>query len=694
MNNEIYLRRKQKVYFSKLNERTNLSDTFLATALKNLESLGYTLSKNLINILRNYKAEHIKNIYMFLISNISLMLGANVKYRPMYPNFPEQVMEADIVELYINAVIHYVSGGVLLPFYEKKERLPLIENTSLKVIDLGSKKDFDSIFENLLNSKTSLSESDREDLDWFVSSNFLKIKDILPEEIPLKENVAFLSKLLFKYVKKPQEYLCKYYKTATDVLRFAVELSDGDVSLKDDTKFRNFSRKERRMILGLLNKCKNIEEDMLRYRNKWICLGEKLHPFEYKNRYYKAAVAFDKIRNKKKIKTFNSEIKKLIKVKDYLGATKLLSKRPGEFARSLDLLLRSSDNNLVIINSFKNVAHNVSSNVLLQVMTHFMNRNNKSEVRAFFPKGNVAKMFTIDNTLLEIKKFSCDYIVKICENALIQKYSKGNILGKVYIDKELKNFTVPFSQRSASKSLRTISRGSKLNFDKNSEVLRAFLYWEDGCERTDIDLSATMYDSNWDYLSHISYTNLREREYGCCHSGDITSAPNGASEFIDLDLNKTKNNDIRYIIVSMHSFTKQPFCDLPACFMGWQTRKNSNMGEIFEPKTVKQKVDIASDTKICIPLIIDLFDGKIIWTDLALQRQLNLRNNIESNNNNMVKVAKAMCGLVKPNLYDLFMLHARARGFITDNPSEADMIFSNDGDITPYDTDIIMGQYL
>ena len=40
----------------------------------------------------------------------------------MYPNFPEQVMELSDAELYLNAIIHYLTDGKILPSYETEER--------------------------------------------------------------------------------------------------------------------------------------------------------------------------------------------------------------------------------------------------------------------------------------------------------------------------------------------------------------------------------------------------------------------------------------------------------------------------------------------------------------------------------------------------------------------------------------------
>ena len=300
----------------------------------------------------------------------------------------------------------------------------------------------------------------------------------------------------------------------------------------------------------------------------------------------------------------------------------------------------------------------------------------------------------VSNTLPYIDHEICNRAVAICENALVEIYGSKESLGKVYIDESLKNYLVPFSQRSSSKALKTIVRGSKIDIPYDADTIRSFVYWKDSqLGRTDIDLSAVLYSNEWKYLEHISYTNLRSHKYKAAHSGDITAAPEGASEFIDLDIASMKKYGVRYVVLSLNSFTFQPYVDLPECFMGWMTRQNPNSGEIYEPKTVQNKVDITADTTICLPMILDLYDYKIIWTDISLKAQPTW-NNVENNQKGMVLMGKALTSLVKPNLYDLFQLHTIARGEYCDSIEEADTVFSLDKGITPFDTDVIVSKYI
>lgn len=695
MQNEIYLRRSCKIILSKKDSKN--SKRILATFLKNISSIGFTFSKQIIDILKTYSIDEINHFYKNISKDLKTMLG-NVEHKPMYPNFPEQVMEMSEFELYFNAIIHYVT--LELPEIELKKRSELKELSKLRIIKLGTKVEFINIFKNILRSNVALSTQDKEDVKWFIKQYRQNIKEYLPEKIENKENMSFIISILKEEQLLSDEILSKYFKTATDVLRFITALSDGDVSLASNTKFINFKRSDRKVFLKILeNAHSNIAEDMLRYKNKWLRIGEILHPSEYKIQFPKVYKAFDAIRNDKHINTFNNLFEEYIKEKDLNKLLKLLCERPGEFARRLDRVLRNFSVHTKILTKFKSIANKVSSQVLLQNISHFKHRNTDA-YRVFFPKGNITKAQLIDNKLSKIKDTTCKKVIDICEKALIKQFSKKEKLGKVYIDEKLKDYTVPFALRSASKSLRTVTRGSKIKLDAGNTI-RMFIHWKNikpsenawDYNRVDIDLSAEMFDKNFKYLEHVSYTNLRSANYKAAHSGDITSAPNGASEFIDIDIESALKYNAKYIVMNILSFTQQEFSEIPECFAGCMMRKECNSGEIYEPKTVKDRFDLASASKIAIPLIFDLENKQIIWCDMSLTTRARY-NAIECNQTGIIATAKALTNLSKPNLYDLFMLHAKARGKLVKTEKSAKTMFSVDKGVTPFDIEKITSEYL
>lgn len=709
--NEILLRRKNKVIVERGNE-VNPNNQYITTIMKNVEELGYTFSKELFEVLETLSKDDLQKFYLELVPMLKKLVGADVIYKPMYPNFPESVMEADYVDLFINAIVHYWSDGTLYPNEKREERLPLFDVTKVKIIDIGTVEDLHEIFNNLCQSKTSISQTDKEDFEWIFKNIQVKFSD----EIPLKENVALIGKLyLESYPLATSKDIQKYFKTATDVLRLITAMSDGDISLTTNTKFRSFKRKERRLLLELLQNCGGIEEDMLRYKNRWIRVGERLHPAEYSEAQFgKVITAFNKLRNGIKIETFSGKVTKAIEAEDYKSALILLKKRPGELARKLDHLLRNADDKNSVVNTFKGVASEVSTPVLLQVKEHFINRTKKLESRVFFPKGNLARCHCIENTLSDINEKYCNAIIKICENALIENYKSKDFLGNVYLSTDFRRYVVPFSQRSASKALKTIVRGSKLPMDDKTKAMRAFIWWtnmgkDDGNHgygydngRVDLDLSAAIFDENWNYIEHVSYTNLRSNRYNACHSGDITNGGSvngdGVSEFLDVDIDSVVKYGARYIVYQVYNYTGQKYSDMPHAMFGWMSREDVKSGEIYEPKTVEQKMDLTSQSTVCIPVIFDCVNREVIWCDMNLS--LNGchsnygGNNVESNLSGVAATCYSIVNMSKPNLYDLIDLHIRARGLRVDNKEDADVIFDIDSGITPFDTEVFMGEYL
>ncbi|HUR45141.1 MAG TPA: TerD family protein [Candidatus Saccharimonadales bacterium] len=684
--NSIYLRRRCKVYVKEGDAKLPLSH--VAALQKNIECLGFACSKELLDRLQTFTMEKLGTFYRSLIQDLRHMVGAHRAFKPMYPSFPEQVMEMSEARLYLNAFLHYVTN--LLPNYDKDPRSALLDVTKLRVIELGSREDFENIFTRLAGSRTSLSPEDKQDMGWFVAQYRDEIARLLPAEVPLKENVAVLGASLLRCTSLAGSFLGERLKTATDVLRLSVALSDGDVSLAEPTKFTKFKRSERKWLLSRLEQTCDPTEDMLRWPEPWKRLGERLHPGDYATQFPKTYAAFGVIRNQLPYLTFNGKMEKRLLARDISGILAVVGSRPGDLTRRLDHLLRLADDRTAIIESFHEAADKVSTPVLLQALTHFRNRGRGQQLRSFFPKGDLAKVYATPNRLPALSPGTAETVAGICEKALVARFSKLPGLGACYLDPELVNYFVPFSQRSASKALRTLVRGSRLPMP-SSNVVRFFVWWKNGTSRTDIDLSAALYDTNFKYVDVVSYYNLKN--FGGHHSGDIVDAPQGAAEFIDLNIERTVAANVRYVVMSLNSFTEQPYCDLPECFAGWMARQHANSGEIFEPRTVQDKVDVATNTRIALPAILDLVERKVIWADIALRKHASW-NNVQNNLSGVSVMARALTSLVKTDLHTLFSLHINARGELVSEQHKASCVFSVGTGITPFDLSRIASEFL
>ena len=128
--------------------------------------------------------------------------------------------------------------------------------------------------------------------------------------------------------------------------------------------------------------------------------------------------------------------------------------------------------------------------------------------------------------------------------------------------------------------------------------------------------------------------------------------------------------------------------------MGWMAREKPNSGEIYEPATVQDKLDLASDSRISIPMVVDLEEKTIVWADLSLRSMPNFQINIESNQRGLVHYGIGITTLVKPTLHELFSLHAQARGKLVESREVAQTVFSSTGTVTPFDFETIASEYL
>ena len=725
MNANNVLLRRNKILVP-VSAETNQNLSAAATFNQNLQTLGYTLAPEAL-----YEVAKLPLIEMasFLADTTKILkeLRGVARYSPMYPNFPKQVMEASDCELYVNAMVHYFTAWVAdntgldciwLPKYKKDHRNPLDEKIQLTVLRPATQLSLFDLTASIVASNTSISPADKSDLVWLITNGFFAI----PETVPNKENLALIGATFISYCGKTlsgaSEFaLSRFVKTATDVLRLAVAMSDGDMSLAKPTKFRSFKRWERRLLLEMLDNipAASRNEDMQRHGGRWIRLAHGLHSSEWAHRFPGSAFSITALRDGEAVKTFNSKVEKAVRSANMTEAVKLLSQRPGEFARRLDHMLRLSDEKQtgIVLKSFLFVASQVSTPVLLQTMTHF-NYRTDGGLRVVFPKGNISKIQAISNDLLPIKEDVALEVVSICETALHNRFATLPALVKVYVDPDLSDYLVPFAMRSANKSLRTLVRGSKVKFSTEKDTLRFFIWWKNPekkqdsggtwgdawSTRTDLDLSAVMYDEDWKLKEYVTYYNLRSGYnqktggYGSCHSGDITDAPNGACEFIDIDMPSILNYGGRYVVMTVNSFTHQKFVELGECKAGWMLRDKVQSGEVFDARTVQNKIDIANDgTTVVMPFIIDCLERKIIWTDMGVTENRRYVSNVHGNIDSLTLIGQAFNEIKKPNLYDLFNIHAKARGVIVSNPEDADTVFSVAND-TPYNLEVIASEYM
>lgn len=666
-------------------ERGKSDNKNIAHALNaEMMRLGYIASEKLIDALSTLSTPALHKTYNDLISVLKEFKGDNVVWEPMYPNFPTQVKNMSNLELYLNAMTHYWSLGTWKPEYDKVAREFGFESTKFITIDLLDYVfDYLYIFKQILSSNDSISESDKVVLEWFLDN---ESSLAFPPTIPFKENLCFIASRLIER----GEDISHLVKTSTDVLRIITALNDGDISLAANTKFMSMTRQHRRMFCHILEGCANIE-DLARHKSKWIALSHNLHVGDYSDQLY---TMFGKLRNNEFIQTWAGKLQEQIDNGNVVGAVEMLIDRPGDFARRVDHLLRIAIPKRkapYVVTKFLEVADQVASRNLLQLYGNLKIRKEDVDTKVVFPKGSLAKAVVLRALIPKLPVATVNKLSKGIEAVLMAKYSMLDQLGKVYIDPQLKNCPLPTQQRSASESLFQVARGTRLPIGDDT-TLRFFVYWKG----EDIDLSATFHNTRYTEISHVSYTNLRDQKLKTYHSGDIIHAPNGAVEFIDIDIDAAMKAGAKYVAMNLFVYNGPNFSEHEICYVGWMTRSQPNSNEIFDPKTVIQKIDLRGETKNCIPVFFDLVERKAVWVDLATKRSGHFGgNNVQSNRATIEETLEAIIeSRNKATLHELFTLHAKSRGKIVTDREKADIIFSIDEGITPYNITEINAEFV
>ncbi len=665
-------------------------NTILASSLnKEMIRLGFTMSESLFNRILHLSKSNIRKLHEKVMPVLRYIKGADVDYVPLFPNFPDDILTS------LQANAH---AGTMLGYWQTniapEPRSFGLEIPKFYQLELITPEDFKGLFATLLSSNDSLSQEDNDIVKWYINN----IEHLEIDAIPYKETMCIVAGMLIE----KGESIIQIVHTATDVLRIATYLSGGDISLASNTKFKSLPRKLRRELVEVLNSV-IAEEDIKRHKNKWKRLFHNLHVGKYAAP--KLFQIVRKVRNNYPLYSVMGEAQRLIDNNKLTEVSELLTKRPGEFARRLDHLLRIANciEEEDIIDNFIQCIDKISTRVLMQLHGHFNNRNENSK-RVVFPKGNIQKAIMINPIEFDLHEIIINQILSGIDDELTKRFSLLEPLGNTYIDSRLIKCPLPSQQRSSSIGFDIVARGTHLPFG-NKNTLRFFIYWIG----RDIDLSATFHDVNFIEQSHVSYTKLQNGY--AVHSGDVTNAPDGASEFIDIDIHDALSRDIRYVVMNVLVYSGENFSDHKKCYAGWMTRSLPQSNEIYEPRTVENKIDITTNTKNIIPMVFDLESREMIWCDIIpSRRRKKIPNNVENNQASIEQVLQSIISLNgRPTLYNLMLIHAQARGVVINDDNEIikdmnpkdmvesdviDTVFSLNYGITPRDINLINSEYL
>lgn len=638
VNKDFILIDNNLVEIQSMDIRRPASKNILATIVANLVYYGFTLSKEAFDVLETLDETTVKEWWKRLEPAIKEYTGdsKNMDKFVVYKNFPQEVLDMSQAQYWFNQICMY--WGVPNKYFteEAVERESMMEKMNLKVLHLVKNGSIQNVLNTLLKSPAKWTPIQYDSVYLLVTQEELAV-DIT--KIPFKENMVKLVSAIF------EEGIEIKLKSATDILRLATGLSDGDVSFVAKTKFKKFSRNERKQLLAMLESSTNLAEDMMRYKGKWKRLMYALHPGDYANQFPGVCEAYNALYNGKII-TFNSQVESgiLNKLDSVLD---LLKSRPGEFMRRLNKVISVFDKKGA--DAFVSILDKLTVAQLLKIEKYVEGAN----VRVYStvaPKGNWTKLQILDSNAkmpTDIKK----NLLSAIRNEVATRV--GAIVGSV----NLQDSADFVKLQTNGSELAPYGRGTVFPIPDNVKFIRTASYWENKSNgNTWFDNGWNFFGENWEVKGTCSWDRSSFAHNSAIFSGDPTNSKEmdgKACQMIDLYLDKLAEAGVRYAVWNILCYSGVKFSQATDVFAALQWGEEKQKGKLFEPSRCQLAFPLEGDSLTKYIAYIDIKDRTLVYMDA------NLRGNVRSACTNEKVLAESMPAFVEylnslPSVYDLF----------------------------------------
>lgn len=441
-----------------------------------------------------------------------------------------------------------------------------------------------------------------------------------PAEIPVRENRAVLNGIRL-VLGAPLVAV----DTTTDVLRVACQVSGGDVSLATPTRLRAFRRRERRILLAALNEVVAANPgklgDVARHAEPWKRLGERLHPHEF-GQWPHAQDVFTVARGERRVRGLPGRAEAAFRAGSIGQAAAVLSDAPGLLLRSADRLLRlaPATERDSVVEAITGALGSASGRVLCSLREHVGNRQAPAPVRMYANRSRRAWVGPDERPPLP-----AELVVEL-ESSLDNEITDRlpELQRPLLVHPDVLDVALPLSGKAAESGFAVLPRGSRASV--SGELVRLFTYWRQTERRTDYDLSALLLDDEFRSVGQVSWTNYRHA--GVVHSGDVTHAENGATEFIDVPLSLPG----RYVVPQVNIYSGESFDEVAESMFGYQTREVAQRGAPFDARTVRSRSQMRGQGRVALPVVFAKGEHgwQAVWLHLYL-RGMRGFNRVENN---------------------------------------------------------------
>jgi hypothetical protein len=586
-------------------KKTSISDermNMVLTLNEKIMQYGYCFNPNSILLLAGYNNEStLKVIYEKFVK----MIG-EVKADPMYPDFPNQVMEMDEATLRFQQILHYFSTYGIeyltqvevskgwLPEYKGTEKIESDEQLlNCKLIEVKSTTGaMYSGFCKILSKRERMTIPEENIVSY---AFFNHIKDIHKwyndVDIPFKENMCELFKTIFES------------SQAKDISNYHFCQHTGDIwkcihYIFDSRGKYHLRTSEKRVLVKLLESypVQDFRSNLILSNNGAKDIKILLQYLDYnvysRSTSHKQAVA--DLRSNR-LRSWEGCAKGLLFSKDS-GTLEFIGKRPGMLLRMITILYRNGFGGEDIKNELVDNAKSLSTQTLVALNTYF------NKPRDFVKKYKSDELYDYNELLLMQDILGATLKENIKYKSIPELYKK-----KVFVDSQDFNLDLStIETNNKSQEGGYITSGLAIKIPDEAKKVRFFVYWNDK-RRVDVDLHCAIAESDG-VFNTIGWDGAYKSDYAV-FSGDITHSD--AAEYIDIDLDDTD----MYVSANIDIYSgASSFGDIDECFVGLMAVKNLNENvKLYNPQNCFFSHYLKSDAKTMLYGYIDTSSRSIIF---------------------------------------------------------------------------------
>jgi hypothetical protein len=642
--------------------------SLVTTIVSNMAYYGFVPSMEAVEALQKLNKDELAAFWKSTEATLKELTGAskNMDDFVVYKNFPKEVLEKSQAEYWMAQILMYWGLPNEIFTQKAEDREPMLEKMKLKVLALAKDNALEKIFSSLKTNTARWSDVQTDHAKYLVGA--LKVKTVNVDEFIFKENGIVLANQLLKSAMPmdlPQTVLATALKNkgitpkspvlkdivdvkmsnATDVLRLAAAMSEGDVSLREKVRFKKFKRNERKFLLEILENTKNLVEDCTLRPEVWKKLLAALHPGDYK--FEKVQKAYD-ILYRGDFTTFNGQVDANVKKLD-VSALKLLQTRPGEFVRKLHHMYSLYE--MKAVEAFIPVIEKLKTIQLLKLDSYVLTVNNRNQF-IYPPKGNWTKAQFAMNKKKPFSSEAVSALHKAISDELAKRLN-GKFPNGVDLDLNVDNIKL----QTNDQKLASYGRGTVFSIPENMKFIRTASYWANqSYGNTWFDNGWNFFDENWNSVFTCCWDSTSHIDSGAVFSGDPTNSKDmkgRACQMIDLYLDKLQAAGVRYAVWNVLCYSGVPFDKADDVLATLQWGEEPQAGKLFEPSRAQMVFPLKGASKTKYVAYIDVVERKLVYMDA------NFSGSVHSATNNAAGLSQKMPAFVEylkslPSVADLF----------------------------------------